>query len=264
MTTQGQPDPATVRDRRAAVQAGEGDDGSRSGSILVGLRRHLRVEDVLLLVWLIVQPVLFRPSSTSAAQPNLFFGLADIVALVGLAACVAARSRPGLVSGIVANGTVLGAVGPLCGAVVLAIDDTSTNLGLGSDAALLPVALAIGAAIAARWLMPPLSTEQRRALVTPFVVVTSGFFGRFLSGLADFFDLRQLAASASSSTAGPGLTALVLGFAIAGVAVFYAMLVFAPRQVADREGSPRTWLVRFAVFAISLALGQTLAGYVSP
>lgn len=228
------------------------------------LRRHVRIEDVLLVGWLILQPLLLPGPSASSVHdhPDLFFGLADLVALLGMAACIGARSRPGVLSGLVADGTVLYAVGPLFGAFAFTVDDTNTNLGLGPNLALLPLVLAIAAVVAARLFVGPLWAGQRRALVTPFVIVTSRFFGTVLSGIVGIFDLRQVAASPPSPG---GLSPwFVLAIAIVGAAVFYVMLVFAPRQIAEREGTPRTWLVRFAVFVGGLVIGQTLAGLVRP
>jgi hypothetical protein len=231
--------------------------------VIPWFRRHLRIEDVLVFGWLILQPILLPgPSASGPDKPDLFFGLADLVALLGMAACIGARSRPGVVSGLVADGTVLYAVGPLFGAFAFTVDDTNANLGLGSDLAILPLVLAIGAVILARVAVAPLSAPARRALVTPFVIVTSRFFGSVLSGLVGIFDLRQLL---SSPPAPGGFSPwFVLGFGIVGAAVFYVMLVFAPRQVAEREGTPRTWLIRFGVFVIGLVIGQTLAGLVRP
>ncbi len=58
-------------------------------------------------------------------------------------------------------------------------------------------------------------------------------------------------------TAGSDLRAVapLAGFLLLFSAVYYAMLVFAPRQVAEREGSPISWLARFGVFAVSLVFG---------
>jgi hypothetical protein len=33
------------------------------------------------------------------------------------------------------------------------------------------------------------------------------------------------------------------------------MLIYAPRQIAEREGSPLVWLVRFGLFLVSVAFG---------
>ena len=77
------------------------------------------------------------------------------------------------------------------------------------------------------------------------------------------FDLHQLAAAAAKPD---GLAGTLFLIAIGAVAVliFYVMLVFAPRQVADKEGTPGTWTVRFLLFLVSLALGQTLSGLIHP
>ena len=229
------------------------------------LRRHLRIEDALLFaVLVIVEPILFPPRSGGAeAGPNLLVGVLDLAGILAFVACLAARSRPEVVSGLFARNDVLYAVGPLFGAFAFAIDDTNEKLGLEGDLFLVPVALSIAVAIAARAFVPPLSSEQRRALVTPFILITSRFFGDFLSGLTGIFDLRQLAAAAAN----PGdlaLTALLVAVGSAGVLVFYVMLVFAPRQVADKEGTAVTWTLRFALFLVSLALGQTVGGLLHP
>jgi hypothetical protein len=230
------------------------------------LRRHLRIEDALLVVWLvIVQPLLFPPSVDSQAgqRPDLLVGLLDLAGLLALVACLAARSQPGVVSGLVGNGEPLYAVGPLFGAFALAVEDTGARLGSAANLELLPIAAAIVTAVVVRRFVPPLSAVQRRILVTPFILITSRFFGEFLSGLADMFDLRGLASGVASSGDVAG-TAFLLLIGSAAVLIFYVMLVFAPRQVAEREGSPRTWTIRFLLFLVSLAVGQTFAGLLHP
>lgn len=230
------------------------------------LRRHLRIEDTLLFIALVlVEPLLFPATSRSGAAdgPDLFVGLLDLAGLLAFVACLAARSRPGVVSGLVGGNDVLYAVGPLVGAFAFALDDTNEKLGLEDNLALVPVVLGIVVAVLVRRFVPPLSADQRRALVTPFILVTSRFFGDFLSGFTGIFDLRQLAAAAANP-GDLGGAALLLIIGAAGILVFYVMLVFAPRQVADREGNAATWTLRFTLFLISLALGQTLTGILHP
>ena len=184
------------------------------------------------------------------------------MALCLAAACVGARSRPGVQSGLV-GGTdgIAYAVGPLFGAVAFVVDNTTERLGLSDgNLAVLPLLLAVAAAIVARLRLPPLSGEQRRALVTPFILATSGFFGSFLVGLTDLFDFRSLIA-AFSGPDDPRWTLFVLGIATLGVLVFYLMLVFAPRQIAEREGTTGSWAVRFLVFIVGLSLGTTIHGF---
>ena len=109
----------------------------------------------------------------------------------------------------------------------------------------------------------PTPGTARRALVTPFIPVASRFFQEVLGGLTDLFDLRQLAAGLTSPGDLPGTLFVVL-FATVGVAIFYVALVFAPRQIAEREGTAATWTVRFLLFVASLAIGQTIGAFLHP
>lgn len=230
------------------------------------LRRHLRIEDALLFaVTAVIAPVLFPASQNVSGGngPDVVVGLLDLVGLLAFIACLVARSQPGVTSGLVANGDILYAVGPLFGALAFTLNDTAARLGLEGNLALIPIAAGIAVAILVRRLAPPLSALQRRALVTPFILVTSRFFGGFLSGLTDIFDLRRLAAAVTSPSDLAG-TAFVVAVGATAILVFYVMLVFAPRQVADREGTPRTWAVRFLLFLVSFTLGQTLGGLLRP
>lgn len=226
------------------------------------LRRHLRVEDALLfVVTAIIVPTLFPASLGNSAGngPDPVVGLLDLVGLLAFIACLVARSKPGVTSGLVANGDVLYAVGPLFGALAFTIDDTAARLGLEGTLDLIPIVAGILVAVIVRRVAPPLSALQRRALVTPFILVTSRFFGQFLAGLTAIFDLRRLAAAVTSPNDLAG-TAFVVVVGATAILVFYVMLVFAPRQVADREGTPRTWAVRFLLFLVSFTLGQTFSG----
>jgi hypothetical protein len=229
------------------------------------LRRHLRVEDALLFGWLvIVEPLLFRSQpGTATSGPDPLLGLLDLIGLFAFIACLAARSRPGVVSGLLARGDVLYAVGPLAGALAFTIDDTGEKLGMAGDFSLVLVGCAIVTIVLVRRLVPPLSADQRRALVTPFILVTSRFFGEFMSGLADIFDVRQLAAGVTGPSDLPGAAFLVT-IGTVGALIFYVMLVFAPRQIADREGTALTWTIRFALYIVSLTVGATIGGFLRP
>jgi hypothetical protein len=128
----------------------------------------------------IVEPLLFpvRSGEAAAGTPDPIRGLLDLVGLLAFAACIGARSAPGIVSGLMARGDVLYAVGPLLGAFAFTVDDIGAKFGLEGDAGLVVVAAAIVVAIVARRLVPPLSRDKRRSLVTPFILVTSRFFGQ--------------------------------------------------------------------------------------
>lgn len=226
-------------------------------------RRRLRVEDVLLFAWLVISPLVISTTHGATAftqGSDPLGGLFDIVALCAAAACIAARRADGSHSGLLENQTVAYAVGPLFGAVAFALDNSVGRLGLTGGAAILPLVAPIVAAVATRLWLQPTTAVQRRALVTPFLLATSGFFGGLLSSLTDLFDLRTFADGVGSGRAGEVL--LVAGFGIAGILIFYLMLIFAPRQIAEREGTPGTWAIRFGVFVVGLVLGTTLAGVV--
>jgi len=229
------------------------------------LRHRLRIEDALLFTWLVLVLPLLEPAAGASASgaADRVTGLLGLVALLSFVACLAARSQTGVVSGLVDRGDLRYAVGPLFAAFAFALDETGRNLGLEGNLGLVPIAAAIAVAILVRRFAPPLSTMQRRLLVVPFIIVTSRFFEEVLSGLADIFDLRELA----SAVAGPAefaRIAFLVPVAVAAILIFYVMLVFGPRQVADREGSPRTWTVRFAVFMLGLILGQTFGDFLGP
>jgi hypothetical protein len=236
---------------------------SRVARLREFLGRHIRAEDLLLFAWLIVRPLVLPAggSVVGGSDRDPVGGLLDLVALCGASACVASRSRPGVQSGLLGDQGVAYAVGPLVGAVAFAIDDCAARLGLTGGLALIPIAVPIAVAVAARFLLPPLSAEGRRALVAPFVLATSGFFGSFLASFTDVFDLRWLADSLTRPDQAPGALA-ILGVASLGTLIFYLMLVFAPRQIAQREGTTATWAVRFAVFLDGLAIGTTISGLV--
>jgi hypothetical protein len=222
--------------------------------------RWLRVEDLLLAGWVILVEPLLPPDSSAGGQgPDLLRALLGAVALGGLAVCIGARAAPGVASAIVRDGQVAWIIGPLIGAIAFALEDTSRAFGSPTAGSILAVAI-IGLGVAARWRLPPLDGATRRALVTPFILVTSGYFGEFLSGLRDLFDVRELAEILATETSGFGPFAIFL--AVSGVVVFYAMLVYAPRQVAEREGGPVAWLFRVLVFLASLTLGTTWTGIV--
>jgi hypothetical protein len=226
------------------------------------LARHLRLEDVALFVWLVLRPALVPEQST--AQPfaegfDPLGALFDLVALCGGAVALNARRADRVSSGIVDRGDVGWAVGPLVAGTLLVIADVEARLGLGDSAGPLPIVIAIVVAIAARLWLPPTTAPTRRLLVAPFLLATSGIFSAILASLTDLFDLRALATAIGTAELG---TLLVLGFGVAGIAIFYTMLIFAPRQIAEREGTGLTWTIRFLVFVAGLILGTTLAGIV--
>ncbi len=228
------------------------------------LRHAVRLEDVLLAGWLIlVDPLLAAASSRSATEPGPLDGVLRLIGLAGLAICIGSRSVAGVASGLTSGREISWTVGPLFGAFALVLDQTTTNLGLG-DAGPLLILILIVLAVAARFRMPALDWPTRRALVTPFILVSSGSFGAFLSGLRDAFDLRSLLGGLAGSNQGIEFGLFVVGILLLGVVIFYVMLIYAPRQVAEKEGSGRTWAIRYLLFVARLTVGTTLAALLHP
>ncbi len=220
------------------------------------LRRAVRLEDLLVAAWLVlVEPLFIGPDSTDASGPSLIEGLIGGAGLIGFAVCLGARAVPEVRTALFSGGEVAWLVGPLLGALAFVVDETTEDLGLSGIGPILVLGL-FGIAVLARLRLRPLSAPERRALVTPFVVVSGGSFGEFLAGLRDFFDLSDLGASGVEL----GLAAFVVAMVLLGIVVFYVMLVFAPRQVAEREGTPGQWIARFLLFLVSLIVGATWAG----
>ena len=218
------------------------------------LRQRLRVEDVLLLGWLLVSAVLFPAESEPAGGSggrDVVGGLVDLAALVLAAACVGARTRPGVESGL-AHGPegIAYAVGPLFGAVAFSLDEIGESLALPESLFWLPIALAVGAAVIARFRVRPLSGLERRALVTPFVLATSTYFAGIVARIGDAFDLAEAGLASG----------LALGLGVVAALVFYVMFVFAPRQIAEREATPLSWAIRFGVFIVGLVVSTTVVG----
>jgi hypothetical protein len=99
--------------------------------------------------------------------------------------------------------------------------------------------------------VPPLAAPYRRALVTPFVMVSGGLFWTFIAAISG----EPGSASPAAGAANPQTAVEAIGFLVAFSAVFYAMLVYAPRQVAEREGGLVTWLLRYALFVAGVVFG---------
>lgn len=89
--------------------------------------------------------------------------------------------------------------------------------------------------------------------------MTAAFFSDFIAGLLGDLNLGDLAqALLSGSSAAPGQLwiAALLGFAlVAAAALFYAMLVMAPRELAAPEPNPGVWVSRFVVFLVTAVIG---------
>lgn len=145
-----------------------------------------------------------------------------------------------------------GAVGPFVGGLLLVTISGFTALSAATPVVYAAILIAVIGAIAVRFAAPPLSIPIRRALVSPFVMIASGLYWTFIEAVVGS---PGAAAARHQAIANPRSAELFLLFLVAFSAVYYAMLIYAPRQVAEREGGSVEWLVRYLAFAASIALG---------
>jgi hypothetical protein len=258
---------------------------------LLGL---LRPEDLILFAWAIVGLPLLGlvlgafagpgPGGATIADAGPF-GLSSplrgLVFVLGFASACAALATRTVVTGppppdtlvavparaVAVDDSLLaghaGIIGPLFGGMLFLALRGFDNLGLADQWQLL-VPLGIGAAIVlqATGRAPALHPGPRRLLVLPFILAGTVLFGELVGGMhlgpglvGDLVApvLGGAPSGSSQDTASFGL--FIFGLITAGAAVFYAMLVLAPRVLVEREGSSVAWVVRFLVW-----YGGTLAG----
>ncbi len=213
-----------------------------------------RVEDWLLAAWVaVVAPLLTAAQGTTgdvlpADRP--LDGILGLMAIAGAALCLALRRPP--TEGADRAFLASAAVGPFVGGLLLVAAATLTALDLPSDAATVFAGGLVVAAVVVRLRVPPAPVIVRRMLMTPFILVTGTLFWRLIHAVTAGGVVDQLrAASPADLRAGAPL----IGFLIAFSAVYYAMLVAAPRQVAEREGGLVAWSVRYALFVAGVAFG---------
>jgi hypothetical protein len=237
----------------------------------------LRAEDWLLAGWIVLAAPLLAVAGGSAGPFDAGHPLTGLLLLTGFCgaiACLATRnsdaaSSPvgvasvdappgpdaGLGDAMPARWSVLdsGAVGPLVGGLLLVGGTAFAELGLDPLAAFYPTIVAVLVLSVAQSHLPAVQTSVRRALVTPYLLSAGGIFWTIVHTVTAGMDIRgQFGTSLTGLSSG---VATVLGILTLCAAVYYAMLIYAPRQIADREGGAIAWLARFALFLVSVVLG---------
>jgi hypothetical protein len=225
---------------------------------LVRLASRIRLEDWILAGWIaIAAPIAGRiDGSAGPFDPGRpIDGVLCIVGILGALICLAtgrSDAPPGAGPGTLERASI----GPLTGGLLLVAYSGSAALGLAGAAgwAVVIAGLVVVVTVRLRW--PALPTSIRRMLVTPFLLATGGIFWTIVDQVAGGGSLLG-AATAGAADSAPSLqtVALVAGALAAFSAVYYAMLVYAPRQVAEPEGGPATWLVRYGIFLTSVVVG---------
>jgi hypothetical protein len=211
-------------------------------------------EDWLLAAWVaLATPILFRQQGGSgpfdSGAPLL--GALRLLAVAGALVCLAAKRRPEEVARTRASILNTGAAGPFVGALLLVTISGFTGLDLGSGVGVVLVVVAIVAMVVVHFAIPPVGAPVRRALVTPFQLVAGGLFWTFIAAISG----EPGSATPAAAMSNPGTALAAIGFLLAFSAVYYAMLIYAPRQVAEREGGVVTWVLRYALFIAGVVFG---------
>jgi hypothetical protein len=232
-------------------------------SIGIPSRVSLAAEDLALAGWNVAAvPLLALGGGAPVLQlgdaPDPVAGWIQLLAVIG--AIIAIATRPsGTPLPAVQTGTVdarMAFIGPLVFAIMFVAGSASTYLGLSLEGAVVGTAfLVIVAAMVLGDRLPTIDVNLRRALLLPFVLVCAGIFDGFAAQLLGDISVPDLITSLRVDQTGFGL--FVAGMLLAGLAVFYAGLVVAPRALAAPEtrSGCLVWPARFALFIVSAVLG---------
>ncbi len=235
---------------------------------LTRLLAQLRGRDVLLVAWValgwpLLAVVLGSGElglSTAFDQGEPLRGLIWLLAVIGALVVVGTRNvedapdprgpeeRLGL------YGSLFGGVMLVAGGAAAGLDlDEGAGFGFSFLAMLMVTMLAGVGRVGA---LPRLT---RVALVTPFILIASGLFAGTMADIGLGPDLLRDAIDATASAVGfeeiAASLALSLGLFLLVAAVFYPMLVIAPRTLVDGRVDGLSWLVRFVVFVVASLLG---------
>jgi len=228
------------------------------------VRRAIRLEDVLLFGWVaFAEPLLTAGERTSGGEPatDPVLGILRLLALAAAGAAILTRTAGEPIDHD--EDPVPASIGPLIGGFAMVGFFSFEALGVDAPEWITGIAFVVPlVAVLARSRLPEVRFEVRRLLVTPYVMAAGGVFDDLVGNVGDLLDLRLLSELGTATDAERTFGIFVLFLGVAFAAVYYAMLVLAPRRFILREGSPDTWLVRFGVFLASLAIGSTVAAAV--
>jgi hypothetical protein len=224
---------------------------------LLRLASAIRLEDWILAGWIAVAaPIAGRIDGSAgpfdAGRP--IDGVLCIAGILGALVCLAtgrSDAPPTAAPGTLERASI----GPLTGGLLLVAFSGSTALGLAGAGAWAVVIAGVAIVVAVRIRWPALPTSVRRALVTPFLLATGGIFWTIVDQIAGGGSLFGPATTGAEGTPTLQAVAFVVGVLAAFSGVYYAMLIYAPRQVAEPEGGPFTWLIRYAIFLTSVIIG---------
>lgn len=197
-------------------------------------------------------PLLFRAQGSPSGpfdSGRPLDGLVRLAAVVAALACIAAKRSPTAAGERPSSNQA--ATGPLTGGLLLVTISGFVALDVSQPAIVLAFLAGAGVLmLAVHFRAPALSTPVRRVLVSPFVLVTGGIFWSVIEQVTGPGG-PQVGPVSLDPRAVPVALVFLVGFS----AVYYAMLIYAPRQVAEREGGVVAWLLRYAAFALSVVFG---------
>lgn len=226
---------------------------------------HVQLEDVAVVGIVLATPFI---SALNAAVPFLgdpsdfLGGLISLLAVVG--AIIAFLTRvPGETrferAGEAAPDRVW-MIGPFIGAVGFVGGDSLDRMGLPGGDVLIGVAfVAVFLSLLLTNRLPVVSRVLRRLLMAPFVLLSAAFFADLASSVARGFGGADTVAAVLGLNNLLLIAEILVILALAAVP-FYLALIFVPRELADPGGSGRSWVIRFAVFYVSLVLAIALGG----
>ena len=211
----------------------------------------LRVEDGLLVGWLLVGAPIGRliggPATGDGLSGSIWVGS------VVLAVVVVATRSPGDPSIGFDGPMTPRSYAPLPFLLSLSIvaNQGMERLGLERDWVVGVVFLVTMASYLLSPHLPSLPRTIRRLLIVPFLLIAGTVFGGMVSDMAGLFDFRPLLGDPGTT---PSAFLGLLGLEVLFSGFFYLAFVFAPRMVAEAEGSWPIWFVRYGAF-----LGATIA-----
>ena len=176
-------------------------------------------------------------------------GLVRLIGVCGALACLGTRSsdRPEPRDPVLTSATF----GPITGALALVGASAFAALGLPPEPAFGITFIAVLGFAVAHDHLPAVPVATRRRLVIPFLMAAGSIFWSLIHSVSGSANVAaQIGRSA-------GEFGLALGILAVASAIYYAMLVYAPRQIVEREGSPLKWLTRYALFVAGVASGLT-------
>ncbi|MGH2380612.1 MAG: hypothetical protein ACRDG7_05250 [Candidatus Limnocylindria bacterium] len=226
-----------------------------SATLVASWRAALRPEDGVLAAWIgLGAPALTAVGGTEVAESPLA-GAVIVASVVAAIICLGTRPRhqPRVELGET-NGPRWILAGPLVGALGLVSSIGIDHLGLADDAIVAgPISLAAIAALVANPWLPVLDATLRRVLVLPFTLVAGTIFAGFSADVVEGLDPSTMVGSIGTPEA--TFVAFVVVMLLGGLGAFYAMLVVAPRQLADPEDAGFRWVIRFGLFLVAALTG---------